>query len=810
MLSLSLAALTLGVSNVAAQNNVSPQHFYELGIEVNGSGLSLAIYDALAGGPALWSGPITETGGSPDIQFDTNGQGGPDIIDLPPGLLLLVFTPLACDGDPGCVVLSAPITYAWAGNSTPLSVGSFYRPASGGFVDTDFSLSNGTLNVHTNDSSISGNINTYLGATGWTLPYDRVALCALTTCAGNGPASQFFSAGVQTEPYNGGKRLVPTFAFKGSVAPLTSWGAQNWNVSGLTLRFLSGKILTVAGTLSATGTTFTAVDASQGWGGMRFDSGSGGTIASSIIERVRAYGGPALTITGASPTIFNTEIRDSPCCGVSGVSITGSTASPTLEGNTISGMSQGGVVVQSYAQPHLIRNIIRNNTGDGISAGFQTGPFLAPAASTGGRTGNDIVSNGGVGVFATSSAYVNYSWYYYSVNGYHNDGYNLVASNVSNGNVATGNAAVAAGNSGNQRRNGFYFNAQGSSTGKDATASGSGSRAYVTCNYWGPGSSPPFRTSATSGGVLYNTSYLAQDPRVNPFAPCLPIGGAARAAPTAQTSDAARLAVLADATSVENPAEALAALTDVLASGGPLVAPALAEVGWLARRSGAPAEATRVLESYAAGTDPVARTAALAALVGVRGASGDDAGSLRAADALVATDDPEAVLYGQVARVYLLTESGRSSEAAEALAAVEALAPGSRESVMARSSLGLTTADAVQISVARSTTPVAASRGVESGDDAVTELSMGTARPNPTSGRAIVPLSLPAASHVRLSLYDVLGREAAVLVDGQLAAGRHGVALETRDLAPGVYVLRGVVETDAGVVALAGRVTVAR
>jgi hypothetical protein len=47
-----------------------------------------------------------------------------------------------------------------------------------------------------------------------------------------------------------------------------------------------------------------------------------------------------------------------------------------------------------------------------------------------------------------------------------------------------------------------------------------------------------------------------------------------------------------------------------------------------------------------------------------------------------------------------------------------------------------------------------------------------------------------AGSYVRLTIYDVLGREIAVLVDGVQAPGRHEVVFDARNLASGVYVYR--------------------
>ncbi|MGB3542312.1 T9SS type A sorting domain-containing protein [Rubrivirga sp.] len=61
--------------------------------------------------------------------------------------------------------------------------------------------------------------------------------------------------------------------------------------------------------------------------------------------------------------------------------------------------------------------------------------------------------------------------------------------------------------------------------------------------------------------------------------------------------------------------------------------------------------------------------------------------------------------------------------------------------------------------------------------------------PNPASSRVEVAFALPVAGPVRLAVYDVLGRQVAVLEDGLVAAGEHRRALEVERLAPGVYVV---------------------
>jgi hypothetical protein len=61
--------------------------------------------------------------------------------------------------------------------------------------------------------------------------------------------------------------------------------------------------------------------------------------------------------------------------------------------------------------------------------------------------------------------------------------------------------------------------------------------------------------------------------------------------------------------------------------------------------------------------------------------------------------------------------------------------------------------------------------------------------PNPFRGEAAVSLTLLEPGEVEVALYDVLGREVALLHDGALSAGPHALALSAA-LPPGVYVVR--------------------
>jgi hypothetical protein len=62
--------------------------------------------------------------------------------------------------------------------------------------------------------------------------------------------------------------------------------------------------------------------------------------------------------------------------------------------------------------------------------------------------------------------------------------------------------------------------------------------------------------------------------------------------------------------------------------------------------------------------------------------------------------------------------------------------------------------------------------------------------PNPFNPTTVIPFELPAASTVRLSVYDLLGRELALLVSERKSAGFHSVEFDASALASGVYFYR--------------------
>lgn len=79
------------------------------------------------------------------------------------------------------------------------------------------------------------------------------------------------------------------------------------------------------------------------------------------------------------------------------------------------------------------------------------------------------------------------------------------------------------------------------------------------------------------------------------------------------------------------------------------------------------------------------------------------------------------------------------------------------------------------------------------GEDAGTApgvFALEDAYPNPFTTTATIPYVLPQAADVRLTVYDVLGREVATLAEGAHEAGRHAATVSGRGLSGGVYFVR--------------------
>ena len=59
--------------------------------------------------------------------------------------------------------------------------------------------------------------------------------------------------------------------------------------------------------------------------------------------------------------------------------------------------------------------------------------------------------------------------------------------------------------------------------------------------------------------------------------------------------------------------------------------------------------------------------------------------------------------------------------------------------------------------------------------------------PNPFTGRSVIPYSIPKATKVRLTIYDLQGRTVKVIEEGVRSAGRYSAEVLTGNLRPGIY-----------------------
>ncbi|NNF58761.1 MAG: T9SS type A sorting domain-containing protein [Rhodothermaceae bacterium] len=84
----------------------------------------------------------------------------------------------------------------------------------------------------------------------------------------------------------------------------------------------------------------------------------------------------------------------------------------------------------------------------------------------------------------------------------------------------------------------------------------------------------------------------------------------------------------------------------------------------------------------------------------------------------------------------------------------------------------------------------------EPGLDVPDTFALHAAYPNPFASRATLRYDIAEAGPVRLAVYDLLGREVAVLADSERAAGRYEVLLDGSGLASGVYLVRMIAGAD--------------
>ena len=68
--------------------------------------------------------------------------------------------------------------------------------------------------------------------------------------------------------------------------------------------------------------------------------------------------------------------------------------------------------------------------------------------------------------------------------------------------------------------------------------------------------------------------------------------------------------------------------------------------------------------------------------------------------------------------------------------------------------------------------------------------TLGRNYPNPFNPSTTIPFELNSAAHVRLEVYDMLGRRVALLIDQPLQVGSHTARFEAENLPSGMYITR--------------------
>ena len=79
---------------------------------------------------------------------------------------------------------------------------------------------------------------------------------------------------------------------------------------------------------------------------------------------------------------------------------------------------------------------------------------------------------------------------------------------------------------------------------------------------------------------------------------------------------------------------------------------------------------------------------------------------------------------------------------------------------------------------------------VEKTGNVAIQFSLNQNYPNPFNPSTMISYQLPTSSHVTLKVYDMLGKEVAMLVNGQNSMGNHSVEFNANRLASGIYIYR--------------------
>ena len=532
---------------------------------------------------------------------------------------------------------------------------------------------------------------------------------------------------------------------------------------GTSLRFASGKRLTVNGTLNATGATFTASGSS--WDGLRFAAGSSGTLDASTIEKVRSgTNAGAIVIDDASPTIRKSTVRRSSVGPHYGLQVLGAAAEPALQDNTLQGISAGAVFDDySDAGPVYENDISASASGGSavIARGNADLDLVRRATNPGqnklrgGPSGNGLYAYGGANVTAGESSTLKGENHFCPEHRY-----DVKASS------ATVYARYNYWPSSTPRLSGSYINASNVLGTSDCGASGS-FRVASAGEIADLSAEPGVLVASVEGGGLVLSD--AQAP--GDFEAML-LQARALARGSTGTQRLQAIALLKQI--VEGAAERS------------LTVAALQELGELAGRGGA-SDLIPYVEGYAAQEGPL-QAPALATLVGVHQVGGDEAAALEAAGDLARVGEGTwYAFHAQMSASHLHRRAGRYEEAAQALAEARPLSAEEEEMLAAAEALLSEevggAVDEAPLEAVESQLLIAEKAETPGGLEA-------TSYPNPFNPVTTIRYRLPAEARVLLQVFDVLGRAVATLVEAPQPAGPHEARFDGSRLASGLYVYR--------------------
>ncbi len=639
----------------------------------------------------------------------------------------------------------------------------------------------------------------------YVLPYDLGTYYAQEDPNIDWNPTGFFLSPVDYVPTTTSGRTF-TFAAEGDSRIRSEW-SPIWDMPNLELKFPQGRKLVVEGDLDADGVTFTDDDANQGWGGLRVESGGAATLrGGSLVQDVKSFGGAAVTAFGDF-TLDNSRIIGSALgAGADGIYASGFGTFVHVKNQSEISLNEGdGIYANLHAQVLVEGSTIDSNSGDGVSA-YKADVFLYDSV---------VEDNaGGYGANAVYLGDIAFGWSAYSTPTQNND----LVFNATGTLAATSNSDIAAGTaSGTNAQNNFIRD--GSELHAFARTS---SDVRAQCDWWGSASGPNLSFVDTDGGSTYT-----YDPFLTaPGGSCgiiqgRPAGGqsagtsegtSARGGPEAIPPLVWEALQAADAGETEVAFGLLVSAVETAAT-PEATARAYTALTRLARRGPSPGLAGFLSGQSQQGSE---RPWALAALVEVHRAADNAEAAREAATALTAEyAGTEHALFGWVALFGLAVETGDAGVAAEALAAAEVGWPEAEVTAMLRREHALRLdaggGEGAQGAVAgrsgEASSVSTEARGAATG----AAFALYPAYPNPSSGAVTVPLVLPEVADVSVAVFDVLGRQVAVLADGRAEVGRREFVLDGGALPAGLYVVRATVRTDSGTArAFSRRVSIVR